>query len=319
MKITIGALVLCKVLISDPPSTLVTNPNSNLNAPTSVEYQAPSVAAVRQNSSALNNISKQPVIKEGNVVYTMLEGEVVNVYKHSYFAPVGKTGKFEKMEEEDLVIKSKEIDHLVISSRACGLLSDYIYDEKSYKAQQQKKINARKKSQEKEEIIVIRSDKVPEGYEKVKLDSAVEDAIKKEYVNDVKSEELSANETFLKNLENDQERFVKDQKIKEGFSPIEELKIDELPSEPEALPVAVKEAPVKEEEKIKEEKSSKDLFASWEEERKAELEAERKKDLALKSEEEKQIKKSKQVSPSRPKSSESQSIIKDAFKIITTE
>lgn len=332
MKITIGALVLCKVLISDPPSSNLPATNPEINSQSKIEQELPKSAPVRQSDTAINNISKQPVIKEGNVVYTMLEGEVVNIYKRNYYAPVGKTGKFEKREEEDLVIKSKEIDHLVISSRACGILSDYIYDEKTYKEELKKKQQAIKKASSKpakEEIIVIRSDVVPEGFEKVELDPKIQEALEKEYDADVKKQELEANQKFLNNLENDQARFVKEQKEKEGFSITEKMP---------AAPTTVEETVVKEEVKedvketpIKEEKSSKELFATWEEERREKLEEERKRELAKKEAENKVkvqnkvkpvVSKSEKVEPAPIREttpSSSKSILKDALKIITTE
>lgn len=298
--LTIGAIVLCKVLISEP-----------------------GIDGEVKLTEAPTEITSQPRIKEGETTYTIVEGEIQEIEKKEYYSPIKDSGKFEKRYQEDLIIKSKEIDYLVISSRACGLKKD-LTEMPGVMISSGKDDKKKSIKQTKEEVIVIRGDQIPEGYEKV-TDKIVEEKVKESYTQNINEQELKRQEDFLKNLENDQGRFNKKKDKKESSEGVAEKEAGIIPRE-EAI------SEVKEIEKFEESPQSitaEEAFKKIEQENIIRLEKERKEQMAIIEEEKKMSPKKivaekatevvpvSEIKTTRP--SNEKSILQDAFKIITNE
>lgn len=293
--LTVGAMVLCKVLISEP-----------------------GVNGEIKTTEVPMEITSQPRIKEGETVYTIIEGEIQDIQKQEYYVPVKDSGKFEKKYQEDLVIKGKEIDYLVISSRACGLKKDLTEMTGISKS------SSKPKNQIKEEILVIRGDSIPEGYEQVK-DKVVEDKVKESYSQNINEQELLRQEEFLKNLENDQARFSK-KKEKSKDAGVENVAKDLGLISPDQI-----ESDLKEIEKFEESErpiTAEEAFKEIEEKNVARLEKERKEQMEQQIKEQKEN--SKKIAPQKATTvvpaakapvikNNEKSILKDALKIITNE
>lgn len=247
MKIAIGAVVLCRLLISEPEMTLVKkDDSSNRNDETIIKNSGASNNNFVSGNNAVNQVmDSQKDVYKAQRSYSMILGTVEDIKQTKSLNQIGNTQKYKYEYEDILIVKTEELEKLVVNASACGLASTLIESEKPaivaapvIKAKKKKvKISEKvKNNNNEEEMQVLYIDQaIPEGYEVVEDESIIKQVNEKIKTEDSLAENKS-DDDFLKELEEKQVRF--DKKKEEKVAQIKEE------------PIAVKEviADVKKEE-----------------------------------------------------------------------
>ena len=143
MKITLGALVLCKILVLDPATTKDTEKTQN-NTKTTISTST----NMTMSRFAKNINDPQGLQKKSNKVpqgykEKIVTGVVEKITSKRKLVEVERNKKFKYKDYHSLVVKTNDIERLVIQANSCALADDIIEEDNS---QVQVKKEAKKKT-----------------------------------------------------------------------------------------------------------------------------------------------------------------------------
>lgn len=249
MKIAIGAVVLCKILISDPSSTTITKEVTELGGVAKNTNVSSNNNFITGKNSVQQTTAVQEVkeVKAGKQYSSIIVGTVEDIRSVQVLKPIENSKKYKYEDQNILILKTEELEKLIVNANACGLADDLIVDESKkeekkedikevVKTEEPKKVKTKKtknkknnnpvKSNTEEYEIIFADQTVPEGYEEVK-----DDKLQKEISNQIEEKannlQKNADEIYLEELEKAQEKqrnIVKQEEIKTDNkeTPIEE-------------------------------------------------------------------------------------------------
>jgi flagellar protein FlaD len=183
----------------------------------------------------------------------MIVGTVEDIKTVQVIKPIANSKKYKYEEQSILILKTEELEKLIVNANACGLADDLIIDEAKEKAaveikkeeakvgeskptkkkaKNNKKENTNKNTEEYE--IIFSDQEIPAGYEEVKdekLEKEISNKIE-ERANDVQK---TADQIYLEELEKAQEKqrtiVVKEAVMEQETKKEEPKLIDELKTE----------------------------------------------------------------------------------------
>lgn len=232
-NIIIGSIVLCKIIITDPNIDNASNKQEvNQQAAQQQSYSGANqqlgniigaIAKTGSNEVGANGANQEKV----EVPYSLIQGTVESIKDEKYLKEIPGLNKYKYEKDTYFIVKTEELEKILVKSTACGLASNYIITDDQLKDIESKKkeaddlkkkeLESIKKQKQLVKIGNVTSDdvikfipaneKIPAGYEEVVTDKKTHDALIKAALSSIK--EKDQQQKYLDEIEQNQKDLFK--------------------------------------------------------------------------------------------------------------